>query len=466
MQVSQNCEYTLRQATWYGFPHRRRHYWVDAICINQNSNEEKGPQVAHMGEIYTNAERVLACVGESTADSRFLYRRLRMDTEYYRNARYVRDGKADPVVSLRKPSPETMDRIFRALRDFLERPYFSRLWVYQELFLGKQIIVCCGKQHVSAHVLHGLVVTNLSRFVREGIPGAIVHPYSHYTPGSSLVLEVGVLNLAPTTLTAALRNAQNLACTDPRDRIFGVLSTINGPDKNPIRPDYAKDRLEIAIDVLKIVDEENQSVGHPRMEVVDDILDTLDLFDRPSTQLKEAVQRRWLGSPTQLANRYQRNCRNPYRYKGWRLAYKNGRWTLEGFARGLYEKPISVRRQSNCVKSPSLKHGLLLPPVTCPGDWCIANWQYPALIARPLFDGHFDIVGKALSSLDKQDFDMHFLAAKFDVYFGFEDIMVLRETLNMCYSSDVSDDGITEYLGTKVCSQAGSSYAIKVSHWP
>ncbi|ROW18141.1 hypothetical protein VPNG_00172 [Cytospora leucostoma] len=64
MQVRQNCEYTLKQSTWYGGDFRRRFYWVDAICINQDSSEEKGPQVSLMGQIYVNAERVLACVGK------------------------------------------------------------------------------------------------------------------------------------------------------------------------------------------------------------------------------------------------------------------------------------------------------------------------------------------------------------------------------------------------------------------
>ncbi|ROW11074.1 hypothetical protein VMCG_01259 [Cytospora schulzeri] len=70
LQVTQNCEFTLRQATWYGGDFRRRYYWVDAICINQSSDEEKGPQVSLMGQVYTNAERVLACVGKCNRTSR------------------------------------------------------------------------------------------------------------------------------------------------------------------------------------------------------------------------------------------------------------------------------------------------------------------------------------------------------------------------------------------------------------
>lgn len=37
--------------------------WVDAICINQKSNEEKASQVRLMGDIYSRAEKVIVWLG-------------------------------------------------------------------------------------------------------------------------------------------------------------------------------------------------------------------------------------------------------------------------------------------------------------------------------------------------------------------------------------------------------------------
>ncbi|KAH6706499.1 heterokaryon incompatibility protein-domain-containing protein [Leptodontidium sp. MPI-SDFR-AT-0119] len=37
--------------------------FVDAICINQSSTEEKNHQVAAMGDIYTNAQKVICWIG-------------------------------------------------------------------------------------------------------------------------------------------------------------------------------------------------------------------------------------------------------------------------------------------------------------------------------------------------------------------------------------------------------------------
>lgn len=44
--------------------------WVDAICINQQDDEEKSKLVQHMGEIFQSASRVYAWLGpaETMAD--------------------------------------------------------------------------------------------------------------------------------------------------------------------------------------------------------------------------------------------------------------------------------------------------------------------------------------------------------------------------------------------------------------
>ncbi|KAK8869423.1 heterokaryon incompatibility protein-domain-containing protein [Apiospora arundinis] len=44
---------------------RTRRVWADAICINQRDKEEKGVQVAMMGDVYNLARRVLIWVGKS-----------------------------------------------------------------------------------------------------------------------------------------------------------------------------------------------------------------------------------------------------------------------------------------------------------------------------------------------------------------------------------------------------------------
>jgi hypothetical protein len=43
--------------------------WIDAICINQGSNAEKGLQVAMMDQVYSKAESVIVWLGKACDDS-------------------------------------------------------------------------------------------------------------------------------------------------------------------------------------------------------------------------------------------------------------------------------------------------------------------------------------------------------------------------------------------------------------
>ncbi|CAH0040209.1 unnamed protein product [Clonostachys rhizophaga] len=44
--------------------------WIDAICINQNDDQEKSSQIAAMSHIYRGASEVIAWIGESSWESR------------------------------------------------------------------------------------------------------------------------------------------------------------------------------------------------------------------------------------------------------------------------------------------------------------------------------------------------------------------------------------------------------------
>src|SRR5436190_21361847 len=53
--------------------------WVDAICINQLDNVEKGHQVSRIGHIYAKAKAVAAWLGPATEDGKFAFRYLKLE---------------------------------------------------------------------------------------------------------------------------------------------------------------------------------------------------------------------------------------------------------------------------------------------------------------------------------------------------------------------------------------------------
>jgi hypothetical protein len=50
---------------------KRRVLWIDAICINQSSMDERSQQVELMGDVYSKARRVILWLGEESTFSDF-----------------------------------------------------------------------------------------------------------------------------------------------------------------------------------------------------------------------------------------------------------------------------------------------------------------------------------------------------------------------------------------------------------
>lgn len=76
MELRRNCEDVLGHPCWGGSG-ASGYFWVDAVCINQGHNGEKGAQVAGMGAVFRDARQTLSCVGRHGDDSDFLFERLR-----------------------------------------------------------------------------------------------------------------------------------------------------------------------------------------------------------------------------------------------------------------------------------------------------------------------------------------------------------------------------------------------------
>jgi hypothetical protein len=69
LNITRNSDAVLRRVR---LPHEDRYIWMDAICINQSDKEEKQRQIKYMGYVYTLANRVLVCLGESVTKNGLL----------------------------------------------------------------------------------------------------------------------------------------------------------------------------------------------------------------------------------------------------------------------------------------------------------------------------------------------------------------------------------------------------------
>ncbi|KAK1979395.1 heterokaryon incompatibility protein, partial [Colletotrichum cereale] len=115
--------------------------WIDAICINQNSNQEKNTQVPLMRDIYRGATELFVWLGESTAGLDRVFNSIQRVFEH--NIEIEPEGISQVAEELLQASPDETDQAFT---EFVNLPWFRRTWVIQELALPRQDpVFICGK---------------------------------------------------------------------------------------------------------------------------------------------------------------------------------------------------------------------------------------------------------------------------------------------------------------------------------
>ncbi|KAK4864329.1 hypothetical protein LT330_009856 [Penicillium expansum] len=128
--------------------HRARVVWIDAICIDQKNHSEKTFQIPLMGDIYSTASQVIAWLGESNPNIVLAMGLM----EHFEDKESPASQILSKLIKLSGVSVEftragelAMARAFLGIADILRRPYWNRMWTFQEWHLpGEKIICMCG----------------------------------------------------------------------------------------------------------------------------------------------------------------------------------------------------------------------------------------------------------------------------------------------------------------------------------
>lgn len=262
VNVHQNCHYALWQAR-QSYPAflGMQHFWLDALCIDQSNLHEKSLQVQAMSRIFGCAARVAVSLGPSDNKTGFLDRDLHSLDQH---AKDRASGRPDSVIEgglADRPSHDAYidlvfptlpayrrERIIESYIAFASRPYWSRLWIVQELRAARKIELLCGLVKYDSRWLgcfdleRRLGLDDLTPMYRALPKDAGAQTYSHAFAGSTLPW---------TSLMSKLQAYRFLSCSDPRDRIYAVLSMLEQPKSlPPLLVDYERSALQLVVDCI------------------------------------------------------------------------------------------------------------------------------------------------------------------------------------------------------------------------
>uniref|UniRef100_A0A0D2XFV4 Heterokaryon incompatibility domain-containing protein n=1 Tax=Fusarium oxysporum (strain Fo5176) TaxID=660025 RepID=A0A0D2XFV4_FUSOF len=115
--------------------------WADALCIDQSNNAEKGVQVTLMGRIYSTAHHTVIHLGKSPPGFEKLFIDLKVQSQT------TMHGNTSDLGQLSLAA----DEIDGMRRDLLSKPWFRRVWVFQELVLSTDVWVQCDNLRIRWH---------------------------------------------------------------------------------------------------------------------------------------------------------------------------------------------------------------------------------------------------------------------------------------------------------------------------
>lgn len=278
--------------------------WIDAVCINQQSDEERNHQVGMMDEIYSLASKVIIWLGADPSGT--MPPVNEMLTKLERMHMYAWETYEQEGISLSVQIHDRFDRYSKmfdlphledprwdAFLSLYARRWFTRLWVLQEAALARQVEVLCG--HTTLDWNH---VASASDILRNGMAEHILQAdasrtraemmvfYPRLASRTELMIEwCANANVVPAAIqpihrlfsgpTKTIPTAGSLVPTllflthnffasDPRDRIYamlGMVKKITAPQGEIIDVNYGEKVEHLYIRITRYILESTSWLG-------------------------------------------------------------------------------------------------------------------------------------------------------------------------------------------------------------
>ncbi len=224
LKITRNLSSALSR---FRFQDKKTLLWIDAVCINQRDNAERGRQVGMMPEIFRSASMVLIWLGVGNSETG---RAL----QHYKQLAVLapRLGITEALLEDCNAWPGSlhgedagMSRVLTEAKDnqldvIPSLPWFTRLWVLQELVVARKATLYCGMDELdwtsfamATLLLYQAIST--SRTITLNIP--------IFTLSSVLVRAKATALVTSGGLISAVRRSRDKLCLDDRDRIYAVL---------------------------------------------------------------------------------------------------------------------------------------------------------------------------------------------------------------------------------------------------
>jgi hypothetical protein len=238
--------------------HSDKTMWIDAIAINQKDVSERNREVLRMRDIYSLAQNVEVWLGQASDDDQAAMELVR------KLAAEVEDPEDMLAHGLQHVHIDTWQDFFEActpatihaLNGLFNRPWWTRVWVVQELSLAKQekALIVCGASSVpwTSFLIAAYAIEEcwfiMNAVMKKEFPDAKLSGFQngirmaqcrHVGPGDP---KFHLLEL--------LHQHRDCEATNKRDYLYGLLGLSGDGEHLGIVADYDLTPEEVFIDLF------------------------------------------------------------------------------------------------------------------------------------------------------------------------------------------------------------------------
>ncbi|KAB5585121.1 heterokaryon incompatibility protein-domain-containing protein [Coniochaeta sp. 2T2.1] len=256
----------------------KNYLWIDALCIDQSSTDEKNRQVSLMGRIYEKAHTVIIWLGhadEHLAGAAKVIHRLSSFSPKQARRRFQDIDDPELLETVGISQQQWVD-----YAAFLQRRWFGRIWVVQESFFsgnkeawfGDRILPW-SKLMAAAQLLDE---THLDTVLKAYILNMLEKPkfrgsiktklFDNRLNNQQIFGKLSKMSAQSLNLGQLLYFSRCFNATDPRDHIFAVLGMWDASQSYrgttyQIKPDYDSPVADVYVHATYMATYEAQNLG-------------------------------------------------------------------------------------------------------------------------------------------------------------------------------------------------------------
>jgi len=223
--------------------------WADGLCIDQQNLQERGHQVRHMKDIYTNAEQVMIWLGLATPETDAfmdslleLKHRIPKIDGHLKNSPQYWNFLGEWIKHESFGSEDSIPRT--GLKYLLRMPWFERVWVLQEAAMARKATIYSGHKSIPGWIFA------LAPSIFQETPDAQCQAVLDIMPGLSR--RNSWWNEKRDLLTL-MRKFKGSMASEPRDRVFALLGISADTANEHISADYGKTETELVQDIASFL---------------------------------------------------------------------------------------------------------------------------------------------------------------------------------------------------------------------